>query len=183
MDKVANWTVEQGENFSDHNTISFNIKTPEPEVQMKRNYAKLDTKRFCERLEELCSEWEQPVEWSLLEKEAQERKSNNLITTVLDEFIPLQPVKITPNWLNWWTPQFDGMKKKLRKWYRAATSSRANQAQVHAYQNLYKEYKKLIKKTKNEAWKRFCSETETTSDIARLAKIIRFHPKYNLTEN
>ena len=72
------------------------------------------------------------------------------------------------------------MKQKLRKWYRAGKSPRASQYIIHSYQALYSDYKNLVLKTKNDSWKRFCSETESTSDLARLAKIIRYHPKFDL---
>ena len=93
-DKIAEWKVNETENFSDHNTITFKIKTPTPEVQYKRNYAELDTDRFRERLEELSGDWATPETWTLEEIENQERKSNELITRVLDELIPLKEVKL-----------------------------------------------------------------------------------------
>lgn len=68
-EKITNWTVNEGENHSDHNTITFQVGTPNPEVQMKRNYAKLDLKAFKSRLEELSTDWKPPASWCLQEIE------------------------------------------------------------------------------------------------------------------
>ena len=79
-DRVSNWKVLEQENFSDHNTIQFGINTPKPEIQMKRNYAKLDLKEFHNKLSDQCRDWVQPEVWTLHEIEKQERISNSMIT-------------------------------------------------------------------------------------------------------
>ena len=114
-DRISDWKVVDEENFSDHKTIQFGLDTPQPEIQMKRNYAKLDINEFKERLSNLSAGWIPPTNWCLEEIEQQERKANELITQVLDELIPLNPVKVTPNWLNWWTNELEKKKTQIKK--------------------------------------------------------------------
>ena len=71
-------------------------------------------------------------------------------------------------------------RSSLRKWYRHARGSFANDYIKHRYQTLFKEYKKAVRKAKRDYWIKFCSSTESTSELARLAKIIRYHPKFSL---
>ena len=135
---------------------------------------------FKSRVEQECNAWTQPEVWDTHTIEAQERESNRIITKVLDELIPLQPTKITPRWLKWWNEKLQKMKDKLRKWYRQARGRFASDFIKHKYQDLFREYKKEVRKAKRESWIKFCSNTESTSELARLAKIICYHPKFSL---
>ena len=45
---------------------------------------------------------------------------------------------------------------------------------------MLKEYKKLLRKAKRESWIKFCEQTESTSEMAQIGKIIRYHPKFSL---
>jgi hypothetical protein len=49
---------------------------------------------------------------------------------------------------------------------------------VAEYHSLYKLYKEECKTVKRESWKKFCSQTKGLAEMANLAKIIKYHPKY-----
>lgn len=146
---------------------------------MKRNYSQLDQTLFQNRLEELRCEWVQPEirDDATIDHEAQ--RCQDVIVKVLEELIPTRPIKISPRWVNWWTLELARMKHKLRRTYKHIQGRRPSQFIVDSYQRNFKRYKKLIRMAKRESWKRFCENTESTSEIARLAKIIHNHPKFS----
>ena len=43
----------------------------------------------------------------------------------------------------------------------------------NVYHSELKKYKKLLSKSKNKSWKEFCKNTESTSDITRVHKILK----------
>ena len=178
--KIRNWRLSKDDSFSDHKTILFNLETTAPEIELKRDYNKLDTEHFKLRVEQETADWVQPDTWDVDTIEAQEKKCHEIITKVLDELVPLTSSKITPRWLNWWNDKLQRMKDKLRKWYRQARGNFASDYIKHRYQTMFKEYKKEVRKAKKDSWIKFCSNTESTSELARLAKIIRYHPKFSL---
>ena len=140
------------------------------QTELKRNYAKLDLELLKVKLEEAANDWTQPELWDRSTIEEQERLGDSILTKVLDELAPLVPTKITPTWLSWWTEELQEMKDKLRKWHRMSRGRNPSDFIKHKYIELFQKYKKAVRKAKKESWKRFCTNTETTSEMARLAK-------------
>ena len=79
----------------------------------------------------------------------------NLITQAIDESCPLIWKNNNKSKTKWWTKELTELKRK---------ASESNEAE--------KEYRKLMKKTRYEAWKRFCEEMEDKSAIAKLQSIM-----------
>ena len=178
--QIRNWKVDKTDNHSGHHTLTFGISTPQPQTELKRNFAKLDLNQLKVRLEEETANWNQPEWWDKSTIEDQERLGDSILQKVLDELAPLIPTKITPTWLTWWTEELQQMKDKLRKWYRMSTGRNPSDYIRHKYNELFHKYKKAVRKAKKDSWKRFCDSTESTSEMARLAKIMRYHPKFSL---
>ena len=83
--KIHDWKVQTCYNGSDHNTLTFDVKSTEPTVELKRNYNKLDIEELKEKLS--CTDWIQSEWWTKQLIESNAAIFNGKLADVLDELI------------------------------------------------------------------------------------------------
>merc|ERR1711973_392988 len=99
-------------------------------------------------------------------------KTNRLIETInnaLDEQAPKQEQKLRRDPC-WWRPELANRRAKIR---RLSKRIMRNEEQSRTLENLKREYQDEIKRAKKESWKKFCSNTDTLTDLSRMVKSLQ----------
>ncbi|KAL7726548.1 hypothetical protein ACLKA6_010413 [Drosophila palustris] len=73
--------------------------------------------------------------------------------------------------LPWWNHNLNELRKKSRTLFNQAKESDLNEAWLN-YKRQLAVYKKEIRRAKRHSWRAFCSDIESTSEAARLRKIL-----------
>ncbi|KAM8714824.1 hypothetical protein ACLKA7_001227 [Drosophila subpalustris] len=71
----------------------------------------------------------------------------------------------------WWNHNLNELRKKSRTLFNQAKASDLNEAWLN-YKRQLAVYKKEIRRAKRHSWRAFCSDIESTSEAARLRKIL-----------
>ena len=101
--------------------------------------------------------------------------AQELITLINEVVIASYPptyITSTLKRLPWMTREVDEARANIRHRFKRAKKSKTRN-NWNTYHSELKDYKKLLKKTKSDSWKEFCKNTESTSDISRVHKILK----------
>ena len=171
---IENWQVSDLISNSDHNYITFNIKIESKNTKIAYN----PIKTYWEKFEEhICnsSRYEHVKYQSIKTEEEMDNAAQELITLINEALVAACPPTYTTSTLKrppWMTREVDearaGIKHKLKR--AKKTKTKSNWEVYHSEQE---KYKKLQSKSKNKSWKEFCKNTESTSDITRVHKILK----------
>ena len=164
---ILNWKVSKGLNFSDHNTIKYNIATELLDLPPTRPWAKADWVTFRDKLEEY--EW--PTGDTITEKKINTwvDKLTTVLTEALNLACPLSPACTINKNNPWFTPQL----KQFRKEVGAAFSKlRDNNTEINKkiYKDRLKQYKTLVKKTKNDHHTNYVDSIQTEEEMSHFVK-------------
>ena len=99
--KIEDWKVCRAYNYSDHNTIKYNITTDIIEITPHRQYESADWNSF--QAELLKQDLYIPKVTNQEKLERMVNKLNNCITTELDKVCPILPARIINKNNPWWT--------------------------------------------------------------------------------
>ncbi|RVE40858.1 hypothetical protein evm_014493 [Chilo suppressalis] len=80
---------------------------------------------------------------------------------------------------NWWGPELDKLRRRVRKMFNRAKNTRL-EYDWSRYKEAQSRYKKRIRFRKAECWKRFCSDIQDNNHAARVRKILSSDPERNL---
>ena len=173
MCDVSCWEVTQDETASDHRLIrfSYNNTNKVPKVEV-RCLAKANWPRFQSDLAKL--EIPEGDEWSEQRIEDETERLYKAMDTALDAACPKVKVRQKDSYA-WWNAEIEEAYNKYK-----ATEKRYYKRPVHnRFDDLWQELKKqrneltkLIRKGKRESWQDFVREIESTSEMAKLNKII-----------
>lgn len=105
------------------------------------------------------------------------RTLEKAIMKAFHEACPERKVSRKP--VRWWNGELEKLRKGLRRQFnRAMNTGREEDWKTHAL--LQSQYKKSVKKTKSEAWGKYCEELERVSDVSRLRKALEKDPQARL---
>ena len=99
-------------------------------------------------------------------------KTNKLIEAInssLDDQAPKKEQKLRRDPC-WWRPELANRRAKIR---RLSKRIMRNEEQSRTLENLKREYQEEIKRAKKESWKKFCSNTDTVTDVSRMVKSLQ----------
>ena len=98
----------------------------------------------------------------------------------LYEQAPLREVMVRPSWLIWWTDKLTTQKSIVNNLFRKHHKNHACIPTRTQYQEERRKYKTAIKQAKRTCWQKFVADIENVNAMARLGKIIRYHPRYEV---
>ena len=178
---MANWRVTDEDMESDHNLIRTELVDTTPEVKMVRKLSKVVWDQFKTDVEKATSDWELPEEddWTIEKIEEVWENGKKILISALDDQAPLEPVKIMPQHCRWFTPELKRMKKAQRK-ARKRMKRKPTEDSRAEYRLLHNAYKSACKKARKESWKLFTTGVENISGMARLSKIMKGQPRYEI---
>ena len=113
---IMNWTVDTAENFTDHNTITFNIATETITLPPTRNWNKADWTIFKDELQKRPIKIREVMTPQRLETLVDKFYSN--INKSLDVACPLGKTKIIDKNNPWWSPELTDKRKYVAKLYK-----------------------------------------------------------------
>ena len=166
---LQNWRVNLSPNFSDHNTIKFELIVELQDLSPTRKWEKMDWTAFrktlnsenirimdtmtTKRLEKCLDQWYTQIE-NTLDKHCPKRKNR-------------------PKDLNnpWWTGKLQNQRKELKAVKRQATNN-GTALNNELLKEKTKAYKKDCLKAKRQDWRDFNTKQDSTESINTLRKIL-----------
>ncbi|KAM8718995.1 hypothetical protein ACLKA7_011660 [Drosophila subpalustris] len=167
---TTEWKVSDEHSFSDHRYIEFvlNLKPPKP-LQFtnlrKTNWSKYQT-LFRKAIPEKAPEGphSEACLYDLIKTFTTACKSSCKASCPVSR---PKGSKKPP----WWTHNLNNLRKISRTLFNQAKASNLVEAWIQ-YKLQLAEYKKEIRRAKRSSWHSFCSEIESTTEAARLRKIL-----------
>ncbi|XP_011313216.1 uncharacterized protein [Fopius arisanus] len=141
--RCVNWRVDQEDSLSDHRCIR------------REQEERLDVGR---------------VKPSNIERLEDEVKSiHRALTESFHQACPIRPCRVGRK-VKWWNRELGRLKGLTRRlWNRAYRTKR--EEDWTQYRKIQREFKNLIKRSKESAWKTFCEELEALPQVARLRRV------------
>ena len=168
---VQYWKVDPLPSLSDHALITYNITSQQTSTRQSRNIKRTDWDKYREHLSHDLNH--SPRE-TLTTEDLDEQVNNltNKITAAYENSCPTSYIKKTKA-TEWWTEELNIEKEKINKLYHNKNTNPRDQNIYNQWKEGQKSFKKLIRKTKRENWRKFCKETKTLSAAAKLTKILK----------
>ena len=162
-----NWEVQEGESFSDHKLITFDIIPPLLTPRATRNMKNFDWHRFRVSVDR---ELEGVDSGSQIDFKTSELI--RVITKALDEQAPkrYQKLKREPRW---WKLS---LSKKRSMIGRLSKNKKRGPEQSRFLNTLKRDYKREIFEAKEESWKKFCTSSKSATELSRLVKTLTKAP-------
>ena len=169
---IRNWRVLKGLNFSDHNTIRFEIASEILELPPRRIWEKTDWIAFTAELEKTC--WTEPAFISEKQMDIMVNKFTKEIGKALDIACPLTKACTVNKNNPWFTPQLKMLRNELGAAYDKAKQNSSSQ-NWDTYKDRLKRYKRLVKKTKNDHYAKYVDSIQDEEEMSYFAKRILKH--------
>ena len=166
---IKDWHVESCDSMSDHRYINFKIENDAPVPLFRRNPRTTDWESYGKCLEKKLALWARHLDKpSAIEDAVQSLQAD--IIEAYESACPLKRVKHAQQ-MPWMTKEVRFMRRmKNNLWHRYIFSR--SEADWEKYKKVRNQYKRTISKAKKESWRKFCRETSTMSESARLYKIL-----------
>ena len=165
---IVDWKVNTEDASSDHRMIEFNlVLKKKPRNKPFRNIKRTRWDEYRAKLSELLPEVDR--EQTDIDEYAKELSSK--IKQAYEDSCPVTWGKRQSSY-TWWTKELTELKRKaarLRKVYRKTGTEKA----LEAADKAKKEYRRIMKITKLEAWKKFCKEMEEKNETAKLQSLMK----------
>ena len=165
--KIRDWTVSERENFSDHNTINFNILTDcKGQTDTYRNVRRTDWNLYRSLLRDRI---DIPNENDSLEVHTE--KLTNLITSSYFDSCRLTRTKKKTK-PSWWTGELTNLKKEAAKQRRRYRRNPTVENELEK-KNALRKYTLEMQTAKRKGWQNFCKEMNDLSSTAKISKILK----------
>lgn len=161
-----NWHVCLEPSLSDHRHIRVDLLGSTDTREVRRNPRKTDWGLFADVA--FCNSRDLPTEYnSLLELELGADYFNDIIKNAYDLSTKESPPPKEGD-RPWWTKEIEGQRKDVRRLWNRAKKTGCYIEHRHALTRL----NDMIKKSKRNAWQRFCSNIQATPQTARIARAL-----------
>jgi hypothetical protein len=169
--KITNLQVCEEFNFSDHNSITFDIESDESKDTIKKNYRKCSWKKYDKIMERgtgrLCQT-----------NNCSSRKKLDKFASEIQKLMGKAKEDASPDFANnkrnnksWWNPTLDKLHddtEKARKRVKVTPSD----IEKSSFNMTKHRYSYAIKKAKGNSWKSSCTEAKNNADTNRIIKMI-----------
>ena len=164
---ILNWKVSKALNFSDHNTINFDIATEILEMPATRPWTKADWDIFERELE--AHDWT-PGE-TFTEKKINQwvDRLTKVLTDALDKACPVRPASTVNKKNPWYTPQLKQLRKETGAAYNKLKEN-PSEPNRSVYKDRLKRYKRLIRKTKTAHHAKYVDSIKTEEEMSLFVK-------------
>ena len=166
---VLDWRVSDEESLSDHRFIRFKLEGDMGPPVRYRNPRKANWQVFRERLaDEIGGRLSRITTPEEIEGEAQ--AINAALGKAFDAACPERTLR-AGRAVPWWNTELTSLRRASRRAGRKAYTENTPETWL-AYRNLLRDYKKSIRKSKAEAWRRQCQEIDSQKSTAKLHKAL-----------
>ena len=166
---VQNWRVNTSPNFSDHNTIKYELTMEHQDLPPTRKWEKMDWTAFRQTLSTENIRIMDGMTTNRLEKCLDQWYTQ--IENTLDKHCPKRRNK--PKDVNnpWWTSKLQKQRKEL-KTQKRQTSANQTETNKELLKEKQKSYKKDCLRAKMQDWRDFNTKQDSTESINTLRKIL-----------
>ena len=167
---IEEWKVNTEHAHSDHRQIEFKLKLKKKQRSSPyRNIRRTDWEEYKIKVKEQLMHTQVEERPNIDNKAAAIRE---LMTQAIDVSCPLTWKNNNKNRTKWWTKELTELKRKAARLKLAYRRNNTEENKIDS-KEAEKEYRRLMNKTRFEAWKRFCEEMEDKSAIAKLQSIMK----------
>jgi ribonuclease HI len=168
---ITNWKVCEEFNFSDHNSITFDIESDASTDTVRKNYRKCNWKKFVKIMDRGTGRARQL-------HHCRTRDAYDKFACEIQKLMTKAKDDASPNFSNnnrnnksWWNPTLDKLHddtEAARKRLRITPSD----IEKSSYSMAKHRYSYAIKKAKGNSWKTSCTEAKTNADTNRIIKMV-----------
>lgn len=163
---IRTWRVSLEPSLSDHRYLIFRIENLAIKPNTYRNPRRLNGDSFRSDLEAYIEGFGLGINrWQELEETASRLEEEIIIS--YERSCPLTNCKAEKD-APWWNSKLSTLRKNTRKLFNRAKKT----GKWDTYKESLNDYNKAIKESKNESWRRYCSEIEKVTDSAKLSKML-----------
>ena len=174
---IKNWKVWEKLVFSDHRRIDFDLDLSIVKSKPTRNYRKIDWDLFNKEMES--KTWFPPFNWDPKLLDYHTNKFEKDIWKVLDTHYPLRVFKSKGRLPDWWSEEIEKLRRETRNAHNNARNSQTEEDWA-IYKTTHIRYNRLIRKSRREQWRDYCSEVQSVKDVSQLLKISKAEEKNTL---
>ena len=168
---VSDWRVADEEiNFSDHNSIYYELKTDKYQPPKARKWHQANWKTFSDHLEGNSIRIQSEITQHRLEECLKQWYKQ--INNALNLAVPLKPVRLKDINNPWWTKELQRKRKDLRSVYRQKLRV-PTEENKEIYRHQFNQFRKECKRAKTADWRKFVEKTSDLSDMNTLRKILQ----------
>lgn len=170
---VNGWQVwDEEESLSDHRFVRFHFQTttPKPGIIWKRNVRNTDWPTFATALQLAIRQTEPTIPTSCQEIDNLADTLGEAIKLAHEASCPLKAYKGKKS-DPWWHPALGDLRRKAKCLQRRARKTR-NLADLTAYTDAIRDFKRETRKAKSEKWRQYCAELESSRPTARAVKAL-----------
>ncbi|XP_015187720.1 PREDICTED: uncharacterized protein LOC107072363 [Polistes dominula] len=176
---LEEWRVDDEDSLSDHRRILFKLRTERAQLVVRtyRDPRATDWALYKRDLEGRLLGMGRGLRTEGLIVERVSLLSSS-ITQAFEAACPLR-TRGDRTRVAWWSKELSSLLSSSRRLLNKALKSNGSEDWAN-YRNEQRAYKKLIKKSKREAWGKFCSEVQALSLVAKLRRVLANGPQPSL---
>uniref|UniRef100_A0A1I8H7N1 RNase H domain-containing protein n=1 Tax=Macrostomum lignano TaxID=282301 RepID=A0A1I8H7N1_9PLAT len=170
---VKDWEVwDEEESLSDHRFVRFRLQSscPKPHILWKRNVRNTDWTAFTETLKCQTDQLTTAAPTTCQEVDDLADLLSKTVLTAHEASCPLKAYKGKKS-APWWHPALGSLRRKAKCLQRKARKSK-DPADLAAYQEAIRDFKRETRKAKSDKWRQYCAELEGTRPTSRVVKAL-----------
>src|ERR1700712_8006 len=168
--QISGWHVSDEPSLSDHRYILMEVDSISKPTRMYRNPRKTDwegyrkdlTRNLTNTLKPICCTYDIEAASDLIQE---------AITTLYQENCKLISQSANRKTV-WWTRTLENLKRETRRLFNRAKKT----GEWDEYRSTLGEYTRAIKKAKADSWRSFCGDIESSSETARIHRLLAKNP-------
>ena len=166
--RLEEWRVDQSYNASDHNTIRFETMENPTSAVTVRPWASADWGVFTDSLKTASYFTPEHISMKKLDKMTAGLYTN--LEAALNKCCPVITVKDSVKQYHWATDVHDTAKKEVSKLYKTAKQTGKDE-DWQAYKAADGSFKKMCRRDRNKAWRKYKESLQTEKEMAALTKL------------
>ncbi len=165
--KIFNWRVLDEPSASDHNYISFKVRSQNI-AKTYRNPRRTDWGKFHTELQSSLS----PAD--LLHGQGIDMMASSMKDAIIESYHKACPEVHSSSRKQacWWSPRLETRRRNLRRMYNVSKRT----GNWERYSTALTEYNKEVRQAKRSSWREFCQSIDKVPDCAKLHKILAKSP-------
>ena len=178
---ITNWQVRDATPCSDHASIEFLLHFEGAAKVWRTDFKHAQWDVFKPSLESRVEKIETPLEWTPKLLEEVWKSFLEAINESLEESTKKKQVRLWSKNLDWWSAEIGALRRKLqiiKSYLQTCRKQHVQRGHIPKYTHddlvvVRRDYTRIMRRAKRQAWKDFVENTENMPQAARLHKILK----------
>ena len=166
LDVIKGWHVSNEPSASDHRYIEFELQNFGKKAAPYRSPRDTEWASYRSQLQQGLTSVKTNLQ-DIVDIDLSADQLQDAIITAYEENCPLKTTK-TKKEVPWWNRHLGNLRQETRKLFNKAKIT----GNWDGYARALTDYNKALRKAKRDSWRKFCGEVETTSQAARIHRIL-----------